>query len=62
MTTATAPRSRRTGASTRSLTDGKLRQYGPGPAFKKEREVVNSEASPESVAVDPRGQLVAVGI
>lgn len=42
--------------------DGKLRQYGPGPAFKKEREVATRGGTePFSVAVDPRGQLIAVG-
>jgi WD40 repeat protein len=42
--------------------DGKLRQYGPGPGFKKEREVATRGAEqPISVAVDPSGQLVAVG-
>jgi hypothetical protein len=42
--------------------DGKLREYGPGPEFKKEREVVTqSGKQPHFVAVDPRGQLVAVG-
>jgi WD40 repeat protein len=41
--------------------DNKLRQYSPGPAFRKEREIV-TEGDPESVAVDPRGQLIAVGI
>jgi len=41
--------------------DGKLRQYGPGPAFRKEREVATQGTKqPTSVAVDPRGQLVAV--
>ena len=43
--------------------DGKLRRYGPGPAFKKEREVATRGGRDAlSVAVDPRGQLVAVGI
>jgi WD40 repeat protein len=42
--------------------DGKLRQYGPGPDFKKEREVATKGGKePLSVAVDPHGQLVAVG-
>jgi hypothetical protein len=42
--------------------DGKLRQYGPGPAFKREREVTTKGARDAiSVAVDPRGQQVAVG-
>ena len=41
--------------------DGKLRQYGPGPAFKKEREVATQGGKqPSHVAVDPRGQLVAL--
>ncbi len=43
--------------------DGKLRQYGPGPAFKKQREVVTRAGErPFSVAVDPSGQLIAVGV
>jgi WD40 repeat protein len=42
--------------------DGKLRQYGPGPTFKKIREVTTrSGKQPHSVAVDPRGELVAIG-
>ena len=42
--------------------DGKLRQYSPGPAFHKEQEVATTGGKrPYSVAVDPRGQLVAVG-
>jgi hypothetical protein len=42
--------------------DGKLRRYGPGPAFNKEQEVATTDGKePQSVAVDPRGQLVAVG-
>jgi Caspase domain len=42
--------------------DGKLRQYGPGPDFKKIREIVTkSSKEPYALAVDPRGQLVAVG-
>ena len=41
--------------------DGKLRQYGPGPAFKNERESQRAARRPYSVAVDPRGQLLAVG-
>ena len=42
--------------------DGKLRRYGPGPAFTKEREVATKGSSrPYSVAVDPTGQLLAVG-
>ena len=40
--------------------DNKLRQYGPGPAFKKVREI-KTDGDPQSVAVDPRGQLIAVG-
>jgi WD40 repeat protein len=40
--------------------DNKLRVYGPGPAFKKEREI-KTNGDPQSVAVDPRGQLLAVG-
>jgi WD40 repeat protein len=43
--------------------DGKLRRYGPGSVFKKEREVpTRGGKKPSSVAVDPRNQLVAVGI
>ena len=42
--------------------DRKLRQYGAGPAFKKEREVsTRGDGLPFSIAVDPRGQLLAVG-
>jgi WD40 repeat protein len=42
--------------------DGKLRQYGPGPAFKKEREVATRGGRhPTTIAVDPRGELLAVG-
>jgi WD40 repeat protein len=42
--------------------DGKLRQYGPAPDFKKEREVLTKGGKlPISVAVDPRSQLIAVG-
>ncbi len=42
--------------------DGKLRQYGAGPDFKKEREVgTKGGKQPYSVAIDPHGQLVAVG-
>ncbi len=42
--------------------DHKLRQYGPGPAFKKEREVsTHGGRQPYSIAVDPRGELLAVG-
>jgi WD40 repeat protein len=42
--------------------DGKLRQYGPAPDFKKEREVgTKGGKRPYSLAVDPRGQLIAVG-
>ena len=40
--------------------DGKLRQYRPGPDFKKERQVT-TKADPQSVAIDPHGQLIAVG-
>ena len=39
--------------------DNKLRQYGPGPTFKKEREA-STPGGAYSVAVDPRGQLLAV--
>jgi WD40 repeat protein len=42
--------------------DGRLRQYGPAPDFRKERETVTRAGKlPYSVAVDPSGQLVAVG-
>ncbi len=42
--------------------DGKLRQYGPGPDFKKLREVTTKTSKqPFSVAVDPSGQRLAVG-
>jgi Caspase domain/WD domain, G-beta repeat len=42
--------------------DGKLRQYGPGPDFKKGAEIVTKASrQPFSVAVDPAGKLVAVG-
>jgi WD40 repeat protein len=42
--------------------DAKIRRYGPGPNFIKEREVVTQGGkTPYSVAVDPRGQLIAVG-
>lgn len=40
--------------------DDKLRVYGPGPAFRKEREIA-TPGDPESIAVDPRGQLIALG-
>ena len=40
--------------------DRKLRQYAPGPGFKKEREIT-TKGDPQSVSVDPRGQLIAVG-
>ncbi|HUD88585.1 MAG TPA: caspase family protein [Xanthobacteraceae bacterium] len=41
--------------------DGKLRRYSPGPAFKKEKEVTTN-GDPQSVDIDPRGQLLIVGI
>jgi WD40 repeat protein len=42
--------------------DGKLRRYSPGPDFKKVREVATKATKePYSLAVDPRGQLIAVG-
>jgi len=42
--------------------DGKLRQYGPGPDFKKLKEIATKATKePYSLAVDPRGQLIAVG-
>jgi hypothetical protein len=42
--------------------DGKLREYGPGPDFKKIREIATkSSKEPYALAVDPRSQLVAVG-
>jgi WD40 repeat protein len=45
-----------------AASDGKLRRYSPGSSFKKELEVsTKSGGEAYSVAVDPRGQLVAVG-
>jgi len=42
--------------------DHKLRQYGPGPGFKKDREVsTKGDDRPFSIAVDPLGKLIAVG-
>jgi WD40 repeat protein len=42
--------------------DGMLRRYGPGPGFRKEQQVATKDGKePFSVAVDPQGQLVAVG-
>jgi WD40 repeat protein len=42
--------------------DGKLRLYRLGPSFRKEREIrTRSGRQPYSVAVDPSGQLIAVG-
>jgi caspase domain-containing protein/WD40 domain-containing protein len=42
--------------------DGKLRQYGIGPRFHKEREIKTGGGRQAfSVSVDPSGQLVAVG-
>jgi WD40 repeat protein len=42
--------------------DGKLRQYGPGPEFKKLREATTKISDqPFSVAVDPSGQRLAIG-
>jgi hypothetical protein len=42
--------------------DGKLRRYGPGPAFEKKGEVATRGGrDAHSVAIDPRGQLLAVG-
>jgi len=42
--------------------DGKIRQYGAGPNFTKGREVAaHGSKEPYSIAVDPRGQLIAVG-
>jgi len=41
---------------------GKLTRYGPGPDFRKEQEVATKGGKlPFTVAIDPRGQLVAVG-
>ncbi len=46
-----------------TASDGKLRQYGPAPDFRKEREIATKGGKvPNSVAIDPRGQLVAVGL
>lgn len=42
--------------------DGKLRQYGPGPDFKRMPEIATkSSKQAYSLAVDPRGELIAVG-
>jgi putative peptidoglycan binding protein/WD40 domain-containing protein len=42
--------------------DGKIRRYGPGPKFKKEREVATKSSKQlYSIAADPRGELIAVG-
>jgi peptidoglycan hydrolase-like protein with peptidoglycan-binding domain len=42
--------------------DGKIRRYGSGPEFREEREVATKGSKqPYSVAVDPRGELIAVG-
>ena len=40
--------------------DGKLRQYGPGPAFQKMQEITVG-GDPQGISVDPRGQLIAIG-
>jgi WD40 repeat protein len=45
-----------------SASDGKLRRYAPGSSFKKELEVsTKGGADAMSLAVDPSGQLLAVG-
>jgi hypothetical protein len=42
--------------------DGKLRRYGPGPEFKREAVVeTRGGKQPYSVAVDPKGERIAVG-
>jgi WD40 repeat protein len=41
--------------------DGRVRQYSPTPDFRKEREVKARGNMPYSVAIDPSGQLVAIG-
>jgi hypothetical protein len=42
--------------------DGKIRQYGSGPPFAKQREVkTRGGPHPIDIAVDPRGELIAVG-
>ena len=42
--------------------DGKLRLFTPGPEFKKLREVTaRGTEDPAYMAVDPSGQLLAVG-
>jgi WD40 repeat protein len=41
--------------------DNKLRRYEAGPWFQKEREV-KTKGHPHSVAVDPRGKLIAVAL
>jgi WD40 repeat protein len=41
--------------------DGRVRQYSPAPDFRKEREVKARGNMPYSVAIDPSGQLVAIG-
>jgi WD40 repeat protein len=41
--------------------DNKLRRYGPGPSFEKRQEIT-TRGDPQSVSVDPRGELIAVGI
>ena len=42
--------------------DGKIRRYSPGPLFKKRGNRYDRKSKqPYSIAVDPRGQLIAVG-
>jgi len=42
--------------------DGKVRRYGPDPLFRKQREInTHGSMQPYSIAIDPRGQLIAVG-
>jgi WD40 repeat protein len=42
--------------------DGKIRVYGPGPQFKRQMAInAHSGKEPVSVAVDPRGERIAVG-
>jgi hypothetical protein len=41
--------------------DGKIRQYSPGPDFRKEREVRTRGPKPYQVAIDAAGQLIGIG-
>ncbi len=45
-----------------SAYDGKIRQYSPGPTFKKEREIATKPGGePLQLAIDPASKLLAVG-